>query len=209
MADTSFWLASGRIDDLLTAVGRRPGQPPTLFALSSRRWLKPITLEGVAHVATLQRLDDARWLIGGRRLDGKGFAAVYSPMQLEVELIPVPPLRSFIGGASVPERALALLAGSGGVVLRFEGESATTALVPGGADLAAAAVDIFDREWTTSLGVIYGRDQRQGETFRPLWANPTWTAPFVSVMADAGMVVAMTADGGVVEGRPAATPLRR
>jgi hypothetical protein len=37
--------------------------------------------------------------------------------------------------------------------------------------------------------------------FRALWANPTWTAPFVSVMADAGMVVAMTADGGVVEGR--------
>jgi len=37
--------------------------------------------------------------------------------------------------------------------------------------------------------------------WRCVWHDPRWTAPFVSIMADAGILVAMTADGGVLEGR--------
>jgi hypothetical protein len=37
--------------------------------------------------------------------------------------------------------------------------------------------------------------------WRPVWRDARWQAPFVSLMADAGVIVAMTADGGIVEGR--------
>jgi hypothetical protein len=45
------------------------------------------------------------------------------------------------------------------------------------------------------------RDPAQSPAWRNVWSEPSWSAPFVSVMADAGLVVAMTADGGVLEGR--------
>jgi hypothetical protein len=35
----------------------------------------------------------------------------------------------------------------------------------------------------------------------PAWQNATFQAPFVSLMADAGLILAMSADGGIVEGR--------
>src|SRR5437773_264230 len=78
-ANICFSLASGRMDDLLVAVEARAKQAPVLHALSARRWMKPLPLNGVAYVSTLQRLDDARWLLGGRLVGGGGFATIYSP----------------------------------------------------------------------------------------------------------------------------------
>jgi eukaryotic-like serine/threonine-protein kinase len=201
VADVHFSLASGRIDDLLVAVGARPGQGPRLWALTGRRWMKSVPLPGVAHVSTLQRLDDSRWLLGGRTQEGAGFAAIYAPVQCELEPLKLPPLRAIIGGASAAERSVALLAGSNGVVLRIDGTTLTTSTIGGEPDLATVAVDILDREWAASLGVLWSRDLGRGEPFRPLWSDSMWRAPFVSMMADAGFVVAMTADGGIVEGR--------
>ena len=68
-------------------------------------------------------------------------------------------------------------------------------------DLSAGALDVLDREWVTSLGTLWTRAYSLGEAWRPAWADHGWGAPFVSLMADAGLVVAMTADGGIVEGR--------
>jgi len=82
-ADVTFTHASGRFDDLLAAVGQRPGEPPTLWAMAARRWMKPMHLDGVAYVSSLLRLDDSRWVICGRLTQGTGFAAIYSPMQWE------------------------------------------------------------------------------------------------------------------------------
>jgi eukaryotic-like serine/threonine-protein kinase len=34
-----------------------------------------------------------------------------------------------------------------------------------------------------------------------IYNDPSWTAPIVSLFTDLGIVIAMTADGGIIEGR--------
>ncbi len=196
-----FLDANGRFDDLITAVGRRPGQPLMLLAMSSRRWMKPLTLEGVQNVSGLLRLDDARWVVCGRLLDGSGFAAIYSPLLWELLPLNVPRTRAFVGGASNVERELALVVGSNGVVLRIERDQCAVSVVQGTPDLSSGAVDVLDREWAASLSMLWTRDSRTGQAFVPAWKDDAFPAPFVSLIADAGLILAMSADGGIVEGR--------
>lgn len=163
--------------------------------------MKPLPLEGVAHVSTLIRMDDVTWLVAGRLLRGAGFAALYRPMLWELRALEVPSVRAFVGGASSIDRDLALLAGSEGVALRIEAGVTKYSIVHGNPDLTGAAIDVLDREWVASLGTLWTRDPRVSDAFRPAWSDESWSAPFVSVMADAGLVVGLTADGGIVEGR--------
>jgi hypothetical protein len=206
--EVEFLEGSGRIDDLITAVGRRPGGPPALYALSGGRWMKPLPLDGVAHVSALLRIDDLRWIIAGRLLRGSGFAALYQPMLWELSAFDVPSVRSFVGGAGSLERELALIAGSDGVALRIDAGVQQHSVAHGNPDLTAAAIDVLDREWVASLGTLWTRDPRRSEAFRPAWSDESWSAPFVSLMADAGLVVGLTADGGIVEGRSLALDRR-
>ncbi len=62
-------------------------------------------------------------------------------------------------------------------------------------------MDVLDREWVASLGKLWVRDPARDTAWRSVWSDASWQAPFVSIMADAGMLVAMSADGGVLEGR--------
>ncbi|HEY3256431.1 MAG TPA: hypothetical protein VGJ91_20870, partial [Polyangiaceae bacterium] len=199
--DVTFTHANGRFEDLLVAVSQRPGEPPLLWAMAARRWMKPMPLEGVAYVAGLLRLDDSRWLICGRLSQGHGFAAIYSPLQWEVNYLQVPHTRAFVAGASEADRGLGLIVGSQGVVLRVEGQTAVVSVADSSPDLTAAAMDVLDREWVASLGRLWVRDPARDAAWRGVWMDPNWQAPFVSIMADAGMLVAMSADGGILEGR--------
>ncbi|HYO94600.1 MAG TPA: serine/threonine-protein kinase [Polyangiaceae bacterium] len=198
-----FQHASGRFDDVLASVARRRGEPPMLWSMASRRWMRPLPLEGVHYVAALLRLDDSRWLVCGRLSEGGGFAALYSPMLWEVTFLPTPFTRAFVGGASEPERGLGLIVGSAGVAVRVEGDQVSSCIADGTPDLTASAVDVLAREWVASRGTLWVRDPSRNLKWRPVWSNPDWQAPFVSLMADAGMLVAMTVDGAIVEGRAA------
>jgi hypothetical protein len=200
-AAVTFSHASGRFDDLLAAVGQRPGEPPKLWAMAARRWLKPLTLDGVAYVAALLRLDDERWVICGRMQQGTGFCSIYTPTQWESTVLLAPRTRAFVSGASEPERGLALVVGSDGVALRIEGSEAVSSIADGSPALTTAAMDVLDREWVCSLGRLWVRDPSRELAWRPVWQDQSWQAPFVSMIADAGMVVAMTADGAILEGR--------
>ncbi len=73
--------------------------------------------------------------------------------------------------------------------------------LPGAPDLSAAALDVLNREWVATLGALWSRDARKEEPWQVAWRAPSWKAPFVSLMADAGLVMAITADGAIVEGR--------
>ncbi|MEO6601582.1 MAG: serine/threonine-protein kinase, partial [Polyangiaceae bacterium] len=200
-SEVTFTQASGRFDDLLVAVAQRPGEPPSLWAMAARRWMRPMQLDGVAYVAALLRLDDSRWVICGRLTEGSGFAAIYSPMQWDVGYLLTPRTRAFVAGASEADRGLGLVVGSHGVALRVEGQSAVASIADSSPDLTAAAMDVLDREWVASLGRLWVRDPARDPAWRSVWMDPNWQAPFVSIIADAGMLVAMTADGGVLEGR--------
>jgi eukaryotic-like serine/threonine-protein kinase len=193
--------ASGLLDDLVVAVGRRPGLPPALLAMSGRRWLKPLPLDGVQNVASVLRFDDARWLVCGRLVQGGAFAALYSPLDWELKFLQTPATRAFVSGSSSVERRLGLIVGSDGTALRTEGDVTTVSIVPGAPDLSASALDVLDREWVASLGTLWTRDPRLAEAWRPAWSDPTWDAPFVSMIADSGRVMAMTANAAIVEGR--------
>jgi len=197
--------ASGLFDDLIVAVGRRPGLPPALIAMSGRRWLKPFLLERVQNVASVLRFDDTRWLVCGRLVQGGAFAALYSPLDWELEYLQTPATRAFVNGACSVERRLGLIVGSDGTALRVEGELTTVSIVPGAPDLSASALDVLDREWVAGLGTLWTRDPRLAEAWRPAWSERSWHAPFVSMIADSGRVMAMTASGGIVEGRSGST----
>ena len=100
-----------------------------------------------------------------------------------------------------PEHAFALVVGSSGVALRIEREQCAVSVVQGSPDLSAGAVDVLDREWAASLSSLWTRDSRSGQPFMLAWKDPSFQAPFVSLMADAGLIRAMSADGGIVEGK--------
>ena len=72
---------------------------------------------------------------------------------------------------------------------------------PSAPDLSAAAMDVLDREWIASAGQLFARDPASDPQWRLIWSDSSWNTPFVSIMADAGLVVAMTVDGGIIEGR--------
>jgi len=193
--------ASGIFDDLVVAVGRRPGLPPALLAMSGRRWLKPLPLDRVQNVATVLRFDDTRWVVCGRLVQGGAFAALYSPLDWELKFLQTPATRAFVSGSSSVERSLSLIVGSDGTALRTEGDLTTVSIVPGAPDLSASALDVLDREWVASLGTLWTRDPRLAEAWRPAWSDRTWDAPFVSMIADSGRLMAMTANAAIVEGR--------
>jgi serine/threonine protein kinase len=200
-AALEFLDASGQFDDLLVAVARKPGEPLMLCALSARRWVKPSPLPFAQTVSVLLRLDDAQWLVCGRSLTGGGFAAVYAPLNWELTQLAVPHTRAFMGGSSHVERDVALVAGSDGIVLRLTDDELRVFTVPGAPDLSACAVDVLDREWASSLSTLWTRNARSEETFSWAWTDPSFRAPFIALMADAGLIRAMSADGGIVEGR--------
>jgi hypothetical protein len=163
--------------------------------------MKPVRLDGVSYVSALLRLDDTRWVVCGRLSEGCGFIAVYAPMLWEVAYLRSPRTRAFVGGASEPERGIALVVGAEGVAVRVEGDHTLVSVAEDGIDLTAGAMDVLDREWVASVGRLSVRDPARDTEWRSVWNESDWRTPFVSVMADAGMVVAMTVDGGIVEGR--------
>jgi len=190
----------GMLDDLVVAVARRPGAGLELHARCGLRWLKPFPLDGVLSVTALVRFDDLRFIVGGRLNRGVAFAALYTPTLWEFEPLAVPETRSIMCAASNPERVLALLVGSEGIAVRVDSEGPLASRVHGAPDLSASALDVLDREWAASLGTLWTRGAL-GEAWRPAWSDPIWQAPFVSIMAETGLVTAMTVDGGIVEGR--------
>jgi len=159
------------------------------------------TGDRVQNVAAVLRFDDSRWLVCGRLVQGGAFAALYSPLDWELKFLQTPATRAFVSGSSSVERSLSLIVGSDGTALRTEGELTTVSIVPGAPDLSASALDVLDREWVASLGTLWTRDPRLAEAWRPAWSDRSWDAPFVSMIADSGRLMAMTANAAIVEGR--------
>jgi eukaryotic-like serine/threonine-protein kinase len=200
---------SGDLDDLAVLVGQSPGGPPTLCALSGKRWLKPLPLHDVSSLASLARVDDTHWLLAGRGADGRGFSALYAPLDWEVERLPGPTVRAYLACAGQVDGEVGLATGAEGAVVFRQGGEITHEMIAGGHDLSAAAVDAVGRGWAASAGHIWMRRPRlqPGGQWDCIWEDAGWAMPIVSLFADLGGLVAMTADGGVVEGRVLKTTL--
>lgn len=212
-----FELLSGDLEDLAVLVGQTAGAPPTLCALTGRRWLRPLPLPDVAVVTSLSRVEDARWLLTGRRADGRGFVALYAPLDWEVKPLGAPEVRAFLACAGRPDLGVGLATGADGAAVWLRDATSSIEQVEAGRDVSAAGLDARGRGWAAGAGRIWmyrsapasvGGQPRPGR-WDPIWRDESWTAPFVSLFADLGTVIAMTADGGIVEGRAQQAPAGR
>lgn len=205
--------AHGDLGDIAVVVGEKPNSPPLLYGVVARRWLKPLGVPDAATISSVARIDDERWLVVGRTArgsmppsDGRGswpgaqsFAAIYRPLEWDFEVIDVPPGRALLACASRPERRIAMGVGADGSVVHVERDKVTTHKIAGAPDLACVAIDVLGNEWAAGSGSVWS--SRGRDRWKRAWENDTWQAPFVSLLAETGMIVAMTVDGGVLECR--------
>jgi serine/threonine protein kinase len=206
-----FDLFSGELEDIGVLVGAEPDGPPTLYALVGKRWLKPLPVLEAAALNAIARIDDGKWLLAGRGVDGRGYSAIYSPLDWDVTRVPLDSVRALLASAGQWEPGIGLAVGTEGAVLWCDGAMLTQERAPGGVDLSAASVDAVGRGWAASAGRLFVR-RAQGERgpssvrgrWDCIWSDPAWTAPFISIFNDLDVVIAMTADGGILEGRSAA-----
>jgi hypothetical protein len=199
--EVDFTLASGDPDDLAIAVGEREGAPPALYTVAARRVFRPVPLPGARSVSALARLDETRWLIAGRTDTGSGFATVYSALDFECSPLAVPPTDAFTSSAGHVDRGIGLVAGRRGATLRVDGTGGVWDAVESEPDLACAAIDVQGRAWVGATGRLWSQTARS--PWSSAWQNEGWTTPFVSLRADVGVIMAITVDGGVIEGRAA------
>lgn len=198
---------SGDIEDLAAFVfaSDAPFAPPIVSAVSGGRWLAPLPLGDVEVITALARLDDRRWMLAGRGRDGAGWLGVYEPLAFRIDRVHVPSAPTFLAAAGLPERAIGLACGLAGAVACFDGTNVIPLRpLPEALPLAAAAIDSDGRIWVASTGAIFCSAPSPGSgeiALRRAWTDARFQTPFGSLHADDGRVLAMTVDGGVVEGR--------
>ncbi|HEY0464132.1 MAG TPA: serine/threonine-protein kinase, partial [Polyangiaceae bacterium] len=195
--EVTFVAAAGTMDELAVVVGQAPGSPPLLFGLVGRCWLKALPVPWATVVTGLTQLDEDHWLLCGRRTDGRGFVAVYRPLDWQIDQLDSAPSRAYLSCAAQRERQVAIAVGAEGAVVRLERGRSSSTLIEERPNLACAAIDVFDREWAGALGELWASDA--GSDWTRVWQDPSWARPFVSIHADVGSIIAMTADGGVLE----------
>jgi len=204
--NTRFDKYAGDLDDLAVFVGSGPGGPQTLFALIGRRWAKPLPVRDLASAHGLARIDDTRWLIVGQDTSGKAYAAVYSPLDREVERLPDAGSRAFHAAAGRVDAGKGITAGTNGAVITWDAGKASVEPVPGGYDLSAVAIDPFARCWVAATGRVWRRRSSPNDRWRLQWEEPSMSTAIISILPDIGLLRAVMADGTVVE---ATSPLGR
>jgi serine/threonine protein kinase len=199
--DASVAFSAGTTDlaDLAVMIGERRGEPPMLFTLVGKRWLRPLPVTEASMLTGVARIDDERFLVVGRGVDGEAFAAVHWPLHWALQRLQTPKSRAFLACASRPERKLVVAVGTDGVVVEIEDNNVSARSVPTAPDMVAIAVDTLGRQWAAGRGRVYSK-RLQGE-FNCVWEHQAWQPPFVSIMAEVGSIVAVTVDGAVLECR--------
>jgi hypothetical protein len=196
----SLEMASGTPDDLAVAFATRPGAAPVLYGICNQRWLKPLPLGDLSYVLGIERLDEERWLVAGRRRNGTGYVGIYSPLRWELQPLTTPNVRAYTSCASAPELGLGLAVGAGGSVVRVDARGASTTSVGGAADLSSVVLEANQRAWVAGRGRLWLQDPRSPSRWAEVWQQGTWQVPIVSLFADGRRIVGVAADGGVVEG---------
>jgi serine/threonine protein kinase len=195
----SFTHMTTDLDDVAVLVGERPGLPPLLHALVGKRWLRPLPVDQATTLSSICRLDDEHWLVAGRGVDARPYAAIYRPLMWDLDRLATPHGRALLACAGRPERALAIAVGSDGLVVTLDRGEVRVEYLPNAPDLAAAAIDTLGRQWAAGRGRVFVR--RVDGNWECVWQHPDWQPPFVSLLAEVGLVSVMTVDGAVLESR--------
>ncbi len=191
--------AHGELGDLAVVAAEDASRRPVLIGHAARRFMRPMPVEAAASLSGVARIDDQSWLVVGRSVEGRCFAAIYRPLDWTITPIPPPEGRALVAVASRPERRLAVAVGTDGSIVRVERDKHESVNVDGRPDLAAVAIDVVGNEWAAGAGSIWANRAHRG--WKRVWENTTWRPPFISLLAESGMVVAVTVDSGVLESR--------
>jgi serine/threonine protein kinase len=192
----------GELGDLAIIVDQTESGVPLLRAMSAWRWVRPIPLDGVTGIASVARVGDAQWLMTGRGDNDAGLVGIYRPLDFDIQLLPTPPVRAFVACAGRETLEIGLASGADGAILWLHGATTRVESVPGGYDVSTVAVDPAGQGWAAGAGRIWHREGPEANAvWTCLWANDQWLVPFVSLFADVGLVIAVTADGAILEGR--------
>ncbi len=187
----------GSLDDLIVVAGRARQGHSLLTTLALGRFWKPMTVGASLH--GLARIDADTWLVAGRSVDGKGFAALHAPTARTVRALTLPDVRAMLACASDREAGVAVAVGADGLAVVVRGDERSVEHVAAGVDLSAAAVDAEGRVWAGSGQGMFARDPDERTWTRAL-APTRAMPPIVSMFAEPGRVLALDADGTVLEG---------
>ena len=190
----------GDLEDFAVVLGRAPGRAPLLCTRIGKRWLLPFEATDISHVSGLVRVDDDRWLVTGRSREGQAWAGLYRPLSIELLPIATPTARALLACASRRNRGLSVAVGGDGSVLTLGPQGYGINVVPGQPDLSVVSLDVAGQLWTASIGRIFFGAQPLGP-YSLVWQDRTWQVPFVSLHAEVGHLLALTVDGGVLEGQ--------
>ena len=190
----------GELRDLGVALGVS-ARGPALLTLCGGRWFNPVALDDVAAVTAFARVDDAEWVVAGRAKRGGAYAGRYFPLGLSIQAVTAPPVRALLAAGGDPGRRIGLLGGTDGAMLWLEANSVTAEALPVPFDVSAVAMDGAGGGWAAGAGhIAYRRPDGSGQRWASVWDDASARTPFVSIRADAGHVVAMTAQGQILEG---------
>ena len=195
----TFTEATTDLEDVAVVLGERPGAPPLLHALVGKRWLRPLPVGDASKISAITRIDDERWLLVGRGTDGQGYAAIYWPLGWQTERLRTPPTRALLACASRPERRMAMAVGIDGASMEIEETTIVPRTIESKPDLVTLAVDTLGRHWAAGRGRVWSR--RISGDWNVVWEHQAWQPPFVSIMAEVGVILAVTVDGAVLECR--------
>jgi serine/threonine protein kinase len=195
-----FLDVDGDLEDFAVVLGRSHGRAPLLCTRIGKRWLLPFEVTDASHISGLARVDDERWLVTGRNREGQAWAALYRPLSLELTPVATPVARALLACGSRRNRGLAVAVGGDGSLLCVGPQGFGMSVVPGQPDLSVLSLDVAGQLWAASIGRIYFAAQPLGAV-RCVWHDPSWQVPFVSLHAELGQLLALTVDGGVLEGR--------
>jgi hypothetical protein len=198
-ASVAFSAGTTDLEDLAVLIGERRGEPPLLFTLVGKRWLRPLPVSAASVLTGVARIDDERFLVVGRGVDGQAFAAVHFPLHWSLERLQTPKSRAFLACASRSERKSVIAVGTDGAVIEIEDNALSVRAVPSAPDMVAVATDTLGRKWAAGRGRVYSK--RLSGEFTCVWEHPAWQPPFVGIMAEVGSIVAVTVDGAVLECR--------
>lgn len=200
-AQYDFMLASGDPEDLALLVSESANGPPLLHSVAARHFFRPVPLEFARTISGLARLGDTQWLVTGRTPQGLAFAAIYSALDFTATLLPSPPASALTTAAANVDRGIGIAAGRAGIVVRLEGATATSSVLPEAPDLASSGIDVQGRAWVGGTGRLWVQGPERGAPWNVAWEHSAFRVPFVSIRAEVGSVTALTVDGAVLEGR--------
>jgi serine/threonine protein kinase len=195
----SMHALSGDLADVTVLVSTNDSDVPCLTTYVTERWLKSLPLPELGMVSTITRFDESRWLVAGRKKEGGAWAALYSALDWEIEELDTSPsVPAYLASASNPRRDFGIVVGAKGAVLVRDANGTQLEVVEGEPFLSSVALDPFGRAWSATAGKIFVRGERGWFT---AWADEAAESPIVSLFVDAGLCIAVTADGMLLEGR--------